>query len=273
MTAALDLLLRQGESISQLVILHSTAAGTEIEQAVRRLEQAGSNHIYPGVTFTLIPLMSRQGLPMADIETPRDGEDSFRALYQAVRGAKQGGLRVHLLAAGGRKPLAMYAMVTAQLLFDEQDRLWYLFSSPAFLASRELHPHEPSDAALVPIPVILWSRISPVSGRLGQVDDPFTAVQMVEELRLAEKMEACRSFVLGVLTPAEERVVRLLVTQGLGDQEIGEELHLSPRTVEQHLRAAYGHAADHWEIDAVNRTQLVSLLSLYYSMEIRGKPG
>ena len=164
------------------------------------------------------------------------------------------------------------ALVTAQILFDDQDQLWYLHSSGEFLTSKRMHPRPGDEVALVPIPVILWSRISPAFSRVHQTADPFTALKEVEALQIKEKMEICRAFVLGSLSTAEERAVRLLVLRGLSDQEIGERLCLSPRTVEQHLRSAYLKAADHWELENVTRTQLVSLLNIYYATEIRGNP-
>lgn len=79
-------------------------------------------------------------------------------------------------------------------------------------------------------------------------------------------MTQARSFVLGALTPAEERVVSLLVREGLSDRQLAARLNLSTRTVEQQLRSAYGKAADHWELDSVNRAQLISILNLYYNI-------
>jgi DNA-binding CsgD family transcriptional regulator len=269
-TAALDLLLHAREHLSRVEVLHTTAPGTGIASAVERLTAEAV--YYSQIQVSFIPFVTAVGSPLADIKTPQDGEICFRGLYQRVWAAKQCSLGVHLLVAGGRKLESIYGMLTAQLLFDEADCLWYLHSGGDFLTSKRLHPTAGDEVALVPIPVILWSRVSPSFDRLRQADEPFTALKEVEALQLGEKMETSRAFVFGSLTPAEERVVRLLVKQGLSDQEIGEQLCLSPRTVEQHLRSAYQKAAAHWDLDSVTRTQLVSLLNLYYATEIRGKP-
>jgi CRISPR-associated Csx14 family protein len=271
-TAALDLLIQQGEAVIRLEVLHTNAPHTAVEAGLERLTHATVRDYYPDTRFVFVPLTTPSGSPLADIKTPQDGEDSFKGLYRRVWMAKQAGERVHLLVAGGRKLLSIYGMLSAQLLFDEEDHLWYLYSSGNFLTSKRLHPQAGDEAALVPIPVILWSRVSPAFSRLQQADEPSIALQQVEALQLREKMETCRAFVLGSLTPAEERVVRLLVIHGLSDLEIGEQLYLSARTVEQHLRSAYQKAAEHWEMESLTRTQLVSLLNLYYATEIRGKP-
>jgi hypothetical protein len=53
-------------------------------------------------------------------------------------------LQVHLSIAGGRKTMAVFGMTAAQLLFDEHDRLWHLFSGGEFLVSKRLYP-QPGD--------------------------------------------------------------------------------------------------------------------------------
>ncbi len=107
---------------------------------------------------------------------------------------------------------------------------------------------------------------------LQEMNDPYEAADQVRKLQIAEKLTMARAFILGSLTASERRVVELLVVDGLSDAEIAERLVLSPRTVEQHLRSAYVKAAAHWELEGVNRTSLVTLLSLYYNLKITGKP-
>ena len=109
-TAALDLLIKQGEKINELEVLHSTAPGTLIEAAVKQLATVRQTRFYPDLTLTLIPFKNQQGDALPDIETPADGQDGFRGLYQRVRLAKQAGKRVHLLVAGGRKLLSIYGI-------------------------------------------------------------------------------------------------------------------------------------------------------------------
>lgn len=272
-TAALDLLLAQGEAISEAWVLHTSSLLPALTQAVHSLRQAFEQPPYADhITLNLVSLLDEDGHALQDVETHQDARAAFRVLYRQVREAKLGDYRVHLLVAGGRKTLAVFGMATAQMLFDEEDRLWHLYSAGEFLHSRRLHPQPDDQVHLIPIPLIRWSQVTPLLTDLSHLEDPYQAVARVQQLQLAHKIEQARSLVLGALTPAERLVVKLLVREGLGDSEIAERLSLSPRTVEQHLRSAYQKAAHHWELADVNRAQLIALLNFYYSLENTGNP-
>ena len=272
-TAALDLIIQQGENVSKVIVLHTTSRELPIEKAVTTLHQAfaklkDQDHI----SYQLLPIVTDSGRLVRDVATPLESQAAFRSLYNQVRMAKNAGYRVHLSIAGGRKTMAVFGMVTAQLLFDEDDRLWHLYSGGEFLESRRLHPKTEDDVHLIPIPVVQWSNVAPILLDFSDIEDPIEALSHQQELRIKERLEDMRAFVLGSLSPAEERVVALLVKDGLSDNELAEKLHLSPRTVEQHLRSAYRKASDHWGLSDIGRTQLIALLNLYYSTQITGNP-
>lgn len=271
-TSAVDLLLKKSIVVSEVIIVHTSPESASIQNAINRLQDDFSRSVNANIIFRMMPLSDDEGHPLADVETPQAAHYAFKTLYQIIRSIKKEGQIVHLSIAGGRKTLALYGMAAAQLLFDEDDCLWYLFSSGDFLSSKRLHPTPEDEVSLVPIPVILWSQVSPLVSDLREIDDPFEAVKQVEALRLTEKRETARGFVYGVLTPAERKVVEVLVRDGLSDVEIAERLFLSPRTVEQHLRSAYVKAAAHWEMENVNRAQLVALLQYFYITKLRENP-
>lgn len=271
-TAAVDLLERQGTPLTQVIVVHSLAEpGAPMAAAVERLQRAFDLPPYLNrLPLRLAPLIDSAGRPLQDVDTPLAARAAFRLIYRLVRQAKLEGERVHLSIAGGRKSLALFGMSTAQLLFDEEDHLWHLISSGDFLASKRLHPQPEDEVQLLELPVLPWSQAAPALLALSTLEDPFEAAEHARQRHLDQRLEHERAFVLGALTPAEQRVVSLLVSDGLGDAEIANRLALSPRTVEQHLRSAYRKAANHWELPDVNRAQLVALLSLY--VQITGFP-
>ena len=263
-TLTLDLLQQQNDLPGEVVVVHTWHDRFETAQALARL-QADLPLTYPQLTYRTLELCDESG-PLRDVTAPQEVDCAFRALYAEVRAAKLADRAVHMQIAGGRRTLTVFGMATAQMLFDEHDHLWHLSSHPALEESGRLHADPGEWARLIPIPVVLWGRFSPVFEELSTVADPFEAAERLRQLRLREKWDAARIFVLGTLTGAERRAVELLVREGLTDAEIAARLSLSPRTVERHLGEIYLKAAAHWEMGSVNRAQLITLLHLYYSM-------
>lgn len=261
-TLGLDCLREQGDPPQSLLVVHTFASRPETAQALERLH-ADLPATYPGLSFRTLEL-SENGIPLKDVTAPDDVEAAFRVLYAEVRAIKLREERIQLLISGGRRTLTVFSMAVAQMLFDDDDRLWHLASHLDLEASGELHAASGQWARLIPIPVITWGRLSPVFDVLRTVDNPFEAANRLAELRLREQWDLARIFVLTGLSGAERPVVELLVRDGLSQNEIAERLTLSPRTVEQHLRSAYRKAADHWELESVNQTQLVRLLMPFW---------
>jgi CRISPR-associated protein (TIGR02584 family) len=266
-TLTLDVLREQDALPVAVTVIHTRRDRPETAAALQRLA-VDLARTYPSVIYRSLELCDESG-PLHDVTAPPEVDCAFRALYAEVRAAKLADRMVHMQIAGGRRTLTVFGMATAQMLFDEHDHLWHLSSHPALEESGRLHAGPGEWVRLIPIPVVLWGRLSPVFEELSAVADPFEAAERLRQYRLREKWDAARIFVLGTLTGAERRVVELLVREGLTDAEIAARLSLSPRTVERHLGEIYLKAAAHWEMGSVNRAQLITLLHLYYSMSNR----
>ncbi len=271
-TLALHCLSEQGIRPEEVLVVHTRRDRPETAQALARLEEDSAltpNPIY----YRFLELCGING-PLQDVTSPEELDIAFRQLYAEIRSSKLAEKTVHLLIAGGRRTLTVFGMAVAQMLFDDDDHLWHLASHPALEASGALHAGPGEWTRLIPIPVIPWGRLSPVFDILQSVEDPLVAAKSLSVYRMREQWDIARIFVLSKLSRAEYTVVEKLVKEGLNQNEIAETLSLSSRTVEQHLRSAYRKAAEHWGLDDVNQTQLVRLLSLYFTASIaenRGK--
>lgn len=98
---------------------------------------------------------------------------------------------IHLCIAGGRKPMAVYGMVTAQLLFDEDDRLWHLLSEGWRPGSERVMHLSPGDRTwLVPVPVLYWSAVSPALTELALRENPLGGYPIPENDAAKGRMAA-----------------------------------------------------------------------------------
>lgn len=135
--------------------------------------------------------------------------------------------------------MSVYGMATAQMLFDERDHLWHLLSTHSFEEKSKdgalMHPEHPTDATLVEIPVLRWSRIPSWATRLMASDDPLEAIKRQEEFVDLEDRRRKQEFLTKNLTLAEQEIVELLVCEGLTNKEIGRRLYKSEKTVANQL--------------------------------------
>lgn len=155
-TIALDLLLERGYPIDRLVVLHTDATeGAICESLSALLEELDGRQYYPSLRHEEVCFQDAQGRPLPDVITPDDMQAVFRITFETLKRIKQEGLTVHLSAAGGRKAMSSYALLSAQFLFDEHDHFWNLWSVPELLTERRMHA-SPGEAHLIRLPIPPW---------------------------------------------------------------------------------------------------------------------
>jgi len=262
-TLALDLLLLAGEQVVEVVVIHTTTARAATAEALQRL-RAQFPAIYADVSLRCVCLCDEDGAPLHDVDSPLAARQAFRVLYREIRQAKTARRRIQLSIAGGRKMLAVYGMAAAQLLFDPDDRVWHLYSVPALVERQALHAL-PGEAALVRVPVLRWSEISPALTDLILSEDPFEAMERQAAQRRSDALRAARDFVEHELSPAEREVVALVVREGLTDAEVARRTSRSPKTVGHHLSSVYRKACACFGLSRADRHTLMALLSAYYA--------
>jgi CRISPR-associated protein Csx14 len=240
-TLAVDLLAEdEGVVVDEVHVIHTAAEG-RIAGALERLraEFQGNRYGDRRCLYHEVPILTPENRPVRDIRSEEDANSAFRTIYRAVLGQKQSGCVVHLSIAGGRNSMVVYGAATAQILFDAEDRLWHLLSTEDFGGAGLMHRRNRFDAALVPIPVLRWSTISPALTALVREQDPFRAVVAQEQLVERQADQQREEFLSEELTPSERRVVGDYVTQGGTDQNIAARLDVSPRTVSTHMGRVY----------------------------------
>lgn len=262
-TSTLDLMLARHIMLSEVWVVYPESP--DLVEARQVLRDGFAQHEpYRSLRYRELALQGPER-PVPDPDSEADVQEVFRGLYALIRRAKlEDPVRpIHLSIVGGRKVLGIFAVSAAQLLFGEDDRLWYTSANRSAAAQDQLHLAG-QGVQLVPVPVLRWGHASPLFMDAFDVADPFELFERQRNRLLAEQLEQARAYVLGLLTPSEREVVALLVREGVSTAMIAERTGKAAKTVENQLSTAFDKAAMHWGMDSVSRAQLVALLNLYF---------
>lgn len=266
-TISLDLLQHsQGCQIVEVMSIYTD--NDIVKESLAQLE-AELHHIV-GPPHRPILITDDTGKAIRDFLTKADATAFLQLLYREVKAYKQAGWRIHLLIAGGRRVMSAYALVVAQLLFDETDRVWHLFSD-FWQEGRDRKMHaEPGDYAhLVPVPVLRWTPMISIAADLALTNDPLQVLNRQEELQQREHDLRLRAFLRG-LTQAEQRVARLLAA-GLDNHAIAARRGASVNTVTKQVSEIYSEWRTFFGLspNASVRDQVIAELAGYFTRQGR----
>ncbi len=190
---------------------------------------------YPELPVRWHELRRATGAPLMDITDQDTANDYFRGVLRALRDYCADGFTIHLLVAGGRKAMTIYATLAAALIFGPRDRVWTVLTPPNLIRDGLFHlpPGTRDQAILVDLP-ILPPRLLPAES--ATLDDPLTLIARRRDPRQA---------LLDRLTPAERATVALLEQHPYASNgDLAGMLGKSTRTVENQLQGIYRKMID-----------------------------
>jgi len=135
--------------------------------------------------------------------------------------------------------MSVYGMAVAQLLFDDEDRVWHLVSEEVLHRGDRLHASPWEEVVLVPVPILRWSMISPAATELILKEDPWEALKVYRSKVERGDQIQLRYFLERELRRSERELVELLVREGLTNKELADRLNKSEKTVANQLSAIY----------------------------------
>jgi CRISPR-associated protein Csx14 len=248
-TLALDGLLRMGYPIGAAVILHTDPIGSAITSALDSLRPVLAEY-QPSITPIYRQVMRADGQPLRDITDTLSADSYHRALIHIFAEFKASASVLHLLVAGGRKAMSIYAMLAASVVFGTQDRVWTLLSEPELVARRgeyHLRAGDHNKIQMVALPIL--------TARLAPGVDPLDAY---------ERRADPRTDFLAKLSPAERAIAEALIQSPTNSNaELAARLGKSQSTVEKQLESIYAKMAgfyDGGESVVHKRAALVMLL-------------
>ncbi|MCC7207464.1 MAG: hypothetical protein IT323_09165, partial [Anaerolineae bacterium] len=228
-TVAFDKLCEQYDFV-EAIILHTEPRHSAIAEAYTRLREVFAAE-YDGLPVRWVQITRENGDPLLDI-TDQDGATSYmRGIYREMRACKRAGDTLHLLVAGGRKAMSIYATLAASYLFGPHDRVWTVLSPSEMLAEPgvwHIPPGLRDRVQLVDLPV-LPARLQPADRE--QFDDPLELVAWRRQPREA---------LFSMLSEAECQIVQLLERHPRATNvDLARMLSKDERTIENQLRSVY----------------------------------
>lgn len=254
---AVQLLLSAGHSLAGVYVLHTRPTHPPIADALPQLQAAFAAHPH-------WPALTPVPIDADDVLAPAEIDRFAAALYGVVKQAVAAGRGVHLLLAGGRKPMAMVGVTVAQLLLGPDDRVWYLHSDEALRLSGRFEPAPGDVATLVEMPLARLGAAPARFTALFRADSPAAARSALE----AQHSRQTRAFVEQMLTAAERELAALAARQVLTVNEMAARLHKSPKTITNQLNSIYSKMESLFGLQpdiGVKREFLRSVLRPYFA--------
>ena len=214
--------LSEKYTYEQMVILHTDAQQSGIVEALQDLDVVLQQD-YPKLHIEYHELRNASERPIIDIVDELSANQYYEAVAQVLTYYRQQGYTMHLMIAGGRKAMSIYAMLAAQQIFTVNDRVFTVLSDTALL-QRNLY-HIPVGkrqyVQVVDLPLMRARRIT----------------TPVEGLPVARSL---RDLFLEKLTDEERKLVSVLLQHPYATaEELGLALQKSKRTVENQFRTIY----------------------------------
>ncbi len=249
-TFALDDLLRRGEAIHEVVVVHlSPQADPLTGRALERLSAEFVGDRYAGRVCRLRFFPLRRGWQkLDDIRDEAAANAAWSAIYELVTTLKREGRRLHVCIAGGRRMLALLVTSAAMLHFDHHDRLWHMYTPADFLERARdgaiMHARPEDGVRLIQVPMVPWGAYFPALRALART--PAQAV--AAHTRWLDEVERGRCQAVWQQLTARQREVLQALAAGQSPQEVAETLCITLATVNSHKTAILAECRNAWAL-------------------------
>jgi CRISPR-associated protein (TIGR02584 family) len=224
-TVAFDRLCEQYR-YEGIAVLHTEPNVSGIAQSYTDLRGV-CTHDYPSTTARFHEIAYQDGAPLVDIENQRSAEAYHQSVLRILYEYKRDGYDLHLMIAGGRKAMSIYAMLAASLIFEPpHDKVWTVLSPESMLVQvGQFHipPGMRQQVQLVELP-LRPARIAPGTDIAALLTRPTSRNEQF----------------IAKLTMAERELVNLLRRHPYAsNDQLGQMQNKQGKTIENQLREIY----------------------------------
>lgn len=247
-TVAFDL-LHARYHFAEMVVLHTEPEQSGIADSLNALKAAFPRE-FPGVRARYVEITRRNGHPLLDIQDQETAKDYWKGVTDTLLDYQRD-YTLHLMIAGGRKAMSIYATLAAGLFFRPRDRVWTVLSPESMLGGG--HWRAPAglrdQVQIVELPVFPVERSEELQAMLGDLDGLLAA------------RDNSRSEFLAHLSPAEKLLVeRTQQHRGATSKQLGEMLNKSEKTVDNQFSGIFEKLTDYVDLPEGTRYRRQLLL-------------
>lgn len=250
-TFTLDLLLRRGIPIYEVIVVHP-ASSPSIQQSLERLDNefAGDRYTFEGQSLNIClrkQVLNRYKTIIDDIVDETTATGTLDTIGELIRSLKKECRIIHFSISGGRRLMTFLSFSAALLYFDSRDELLHLYTPEDIKervdANREMHLSPGVGQRLIEVPFARAAQ--PVLAWMLN-RSPSDTIQTQREEQQAEERGRCQQ-VVDQLAKKQLQVLRLLA-QGMHPSEVAEAMNIRSSTISSYTNPIYGICRNVWDV-------------------------
>ncbi len=248
-TFTLDLLLKEGFPISEVIAIHPKASHARLQRSLTRLTNEFTSDYYMSAQRIIhfrSHVLQLDGTAIDDIIDDTHADGTLDTIHKLIGDLKRQGHRIHLSVTGGRRLMALLAISVASLNFDRHDHIWHIYT-PEHIQEQVKDGrvmHVPPDAGVK----LIKGQFLSLGAYIYNPSQSFRTAQEKRRFQMdAQEHERCSS-VVERITPRELAVLRAFA-RGLNQQEVAKELAITTKTVDRHKTKLLDICHEVWAIE------------------------
>jgi len=255
-TFTLDLLLKRGFPIVEVIVIHPHAAQEPLQHSLACLnaEFVGDYYRFASRTIHLRShALQLDDALLDDITDDISANGALDTIHRLIRDLKRQPRCIHLSVTGGRRLMALTAISAAQLNFKHNiDHIWHIYT-PEEVQQRAIdgnvmHSSPQDHVNLIELPFVPWKTYfsSP-----AEFDDASAKATLSAQVAHAEEYKRCKQ-VVQAITKSQLKVLQVFV-EGKTPNEVADSLIISPSTISSHLSKIFDECRTAWDLPSKQR--------------------
>lgn len=250
-TFTLDLLLKRGIPIYEVIIVHP-AASPHMQESLKRLnaEFVGDRYLFEGRSLTIhfrLHVLNHYESVIDDIVDEQTANGALDTIGELIRSLKRQQRIVHFSISGGRRLMTFLSFSAALLYFETSDELLHLYT-PEHIKERDdehgvMHAVPGDERRLIEVP---FARAAQPFLAMMLNRTPSDTIQTQREQQRAEEQKHCKQ-VMNALNEKQRQVLQLMA-RGLHPREVAEGLHLKSSTISYYTTNVYQECRNAWDV-------------------------